>query len=144
VFHWYYAAPLVFLSAVDPQTVICSHGFEVRRYPLYSLTAQIQSFSDLNAYEIRRVTNEREIALLGCVVAPTGYRTPVDESRDHTDYQNTLRSYRLDPNQFRPLNKRVYTGTNNRSRYGYEVQHNTDVGRGGKPLRDVLLSDRDW
>jgi len=143
-FHTSFWAPLVFVTTIDPQRVICDHGFEVRMFPFYDLQFPIRNINDLNAYEIRRVSNEREISRLGCVVAPNGPRLPVDTYRDHADYTQTVSSYRLNPTNFTPKYKRVFTGTNGRSRYGYQIEHKTDVGPSGKPLRDVLLSDRDW
>lgn len=143
-FHWYYSAPLIFVTTIDPQQVICHHGFELRSFPFYDLQLPVRNVNDLNAFEVRRVANDREISRLGCIVAPNGGRTPVDAYRDHADYSQTVSSYRLNPTNFKANYKRVFTGTNGRSRYGYQIEHKTDVGPSGKPLRDVLLSDRDW
>jgi len=143
-FHQYYAAPLIFTTTVDLQIVICHNGFKVLRFPYYDIQHPVREVNDLNAYEIRRVTNAKEISLLGCVVAPTSSRTNALESNaDHADYRRTMGLYGLNPNEFTPEYKRVFTGRG-RSRMGYQVAQKNVVGSNGGTRRDILLSDQDW
>jgi len=142
-FHDYYAAPLIFTVRVVPQSVICHNGYQVYWFPYYDIQHPVRGVNDLNAYEIRRVTNQKEMSRLGCVVAPTSSRMSFDGRSDHADYSSTARRYDLNPDQFTPEYKRVFTGRG-RSRLGYQVKHKTAVGQSGKPLRDILLSDQDW
>ena|ERR1700752_2489518 len=142
-FHDYYAAPLIFTLRVNPESVICHNGFQLYWFPYYDIQHPVRGVSDLNAYEIRRVTNEKEISRIGCVVAPTSSRMSLDTKADHADYRRTAATYRVNPDDFKPEYKRIFTGKG-RSRMGYQVAHKTATGSSGKPLRDILLSDQDW
>jgi hypothetical protein len=142
-FHDYYAAPLIFTVRVLPQSVICHNGFQVYLFPFYDIQHPVRGVNDLNAYEVRRVTNQNEMSRMGCVVAPTSTRMSFDRKSDHADYSSTAKTYGFNPDEFTPEYKRVFTGRG-RSRLGYQVKHKTAVGQSGKPLRDILLSDQDW
>jgi len=141
-FHATYSAPLIFATRVLPQRVVCSNGFQVYWFPAYDIYHPCRGLNDLNAFEMRRITNQKEVAQYGCVVAPTNSRGAI-EYGDHADYNQTVASYGINPRDFKPEFKRVFTGKG-RSRFGYQVVHKSQVGLSGKPLRDVLLSDRDW
>jgi hypothetical protein len=142
-FHDYYAAPLVFTTRVLPQSVICHNGFQIFLFPYYDIQHPVRGVNDLNAYEIRRVTNQKERSRLNCIVAPTSARMSFERKADHADYRRTAAAYGLNPDDFTPEYKRVFTGKG-RSRYGYQVAQKAVVGSSGKPPRDVLLSDQDW
>jgi len=142
-FHETYAAPLIFVTRVLPQSVICHNGFQVLLFPYYDIQHPVRAVNDLNAYEIRRITNAGEISRLGCIVAPTSQRMSLESRADHADYRSTAARYQLNPDEFNPEFKRVFTGKG-RSRLGYQVAHKTATGPSGKPLRDILLSDQDW
>src|SRR5438874_2102838 len=78
-FHYYYAAPFIFLGAtVSPEEVICGNGFEVNRFPFYDVRCPCGGISDLNAFEIRRISNGKEIEYYGCVLAPQSSRVPLE------------------------------------------------------------------
>lgn len=142
VFHYYWAAPFVFVgSTVDPEEVICGNGFEVKRLPFYDLRCPCGGITDLNAFEIRRVSNAREINYYGCVLAPYGSRGGLEHA-DHADYRRTLRNYGYDPGQFTVDYKRVYKGKGRAFR-GYQITHKTEVGSNGLPKKDMLLSSED-
>ncbi len=141
-FHALYQAPLIFATRILPQRVVCSNGFQVYWFPYYDVYHPCRGLNDLNAYEMRRITNQKEVELRGCVVAPTNSRSAIEYS-DHADYRQTAATYGISPGDLKPEFKRVFTGRG-RSRFGYQVVHKSQVGPSGKPLRDVLLSDRDW
>ncbi|MDQ3802712.1 MAG: twin-arginine translocation signal domain-containing protein [Acidobacteriota bacterium] len=142
-FHYYYAAPLIFVgTTISPEEVICGNGFEVNQFPFYDERCPCGSIADLNAFEIRRVTNASEINYYGCVLAPASRRLPL-EYADHANYRRTAsKLYDMDPDQFKPEYKRVFRGKG-RAVYGYQVAHKTQVGSNGKPLKDVLLDSND-
>jgi hypothetical protein len=138
-FHFYYAAPYIFVGAeISPEEVICGNGFEVNRFPYYDVQCPCRGINDLNAFEIRRISNGKEIEYYGCVLAPYGRRNPLQYA-DHADYRRTMRSYGLNPEEFTPEYKRVFTGKG-RGYPGYQVAHRTETGSNGLPKRDVLLS----
>lgn len=138
-FHYYWAAPLVFVgTTIDPEEVICGNGFEVNRLPFYDLRCPCGGITDLNAFEIRRVSNAREINDYGCVLAPVGSREGLQYA-DHADYRQTLSRYGYDPGQFTVDYKRVYKGKG-RAYRGYQITHKTQVGENRQPLKDMLLS----
>jgi hypothetical protein len=141
-FHYYFSAPLIFVdTSIDPEEVICGNGFALNRYPFYDVRCPCGGINDLNAFEIRRVTNSKEIDRFGCILAPHSERTPVEYS-DHADYRQTVSDYSLNPDQFDAPYKRVFKGRG-RARYGYQISHKTQVGTNNKPLVDVLLSSQD-
>lgn len=140
-FHYYYSAPIIFLGMIDPEEVVCGNGFQVNRYAFYDARCPCGVEADLNAWEMRRVSNANERKYYGCVLTPHGRRQPAHA--DHADYRKTLNSYKLNPNQFVLEAKRVYRG-NSREVYGYQVADKYDVESGvSKPKRDVLLSSED-
>ncbi len=144
--HSQYRAPLIFAATIPPQQVICDNGFQVNSFPFYDLLCPCRGVNDLNAYEIRRVTNPNVMRQVGCVLAPNSTRLPVpviEQYSDHSDYRRTVASYGRKPEEFTVDYKRVFTGKR-RSRYGYHVTHKWEVGPSGKPKKDVLLSDQDW
>lgn len=139
VFHYYYAAPVIFVgTTISPEEVTCGNGFEVNRFPFYDVQCPCRGVNDLNAFEIRSITNATEVKEYGCVLAPASRRTPL-EYRDHANYRLTTRNYDLEPDQFQPEYKRVFTGKG-RAYYGYQIRHKTQVGSNGKPIRAILLS----
>jgi hypothetical protein len=141
-FHYYYAAPLVFVDmTISPEEVICGNGFELNRFPFYDVRCPCDGINDLNAFEIRRVTNAKEVDRFGCVLAPQGSRRPLEYS-DHADYRETARLYRLNPDQFEATYKRPFRGKG-RTRWGYQIKDKTQVGVNNKPVLDVLLSSQD-
>jgi|GEM_PF-1962962 len=141
-FHDYYSAPLVFVgTTISPEEVICGNGFELNRFPFYDIQCPCRGANDLNAFEIRRITNEKEVNRFGCVMAPHGARRPV-ELNDHSDAYQTISRYGLSPNRVKPVAKRFYTG-NGRGRIGYQVVDTAQTGPKGEPVMDVLLNWRD-
>lgn len=141
-FHYSFAAPLIFVGmTISPEEVICGNGFEVNRFPFYDVRCPCGSITDLNAFEIKRVTNGKEIAQYGCVLAPASNRTPLQYA-DHSDYRRTAGSYGLNPDQYTPEYKRVFVG-HGRAYRGYQIADKTQVGPNNKPIRDVLLSSED-
>lgn len=141
-FHYSFAAPLIFVGmTISPEEVICGNGFEVNRFPFYDVRCPCGNITDLNAHEIKRVTNGKEMAQYGCVLAPASNRVPL-EYADHADYRRTVAEYGLNPDQYKPEYKRVFTG-HGRAYRGYQIADKTQVGPNNKPLRDVLLSSDD-
>jgi hypothetical protein len=141
-FHYSFAAPFVFVGmTISPEEVICGNGFEVNRLPFYDVRCPCGNITDLNAFEIRRVTNGKEMARYGCVLAPASNRTQLQYA-DHADYRRTAAEYGLNPDQYRPEYKRVFVGHGKGYR-GYQVADRTQVGTNSKPMRDVLLSSED-
>jgi hypothetical protein len=141
-FHYYYSAPLIFVgTTISPEEVVCGNGFELNRYPFYDVQCPCGGINDLNAFEIRRVTNDKEIARFGCVLAPHTERSSITYN-DHADYRQTASLYGLNPDQFDVPYKRVFKGRG-RARYGYQISDKTHVGANNKPVLDVLLSSQD-
>lgn len=141
-FHYYYAAPFIFVGmTISPEEVICGNGFEVNRFPFYDERCPCGNITDLNAFEIRRVSNGKEMARYGCVLAPASNRTRL-EYADHADYRRTASEYGLNPDLYKPEYKRVFAGRG-RAYRGYQISDRTQVGLNNKPVRDVLLSSQD-
>jgi hypothetical protein len=141
-FHYYYSAPFIFVgTTVDPEEVICGNGFQVNRFPFYDVRCPCGGITDLNAFEIRRISNDKERERYGCVLAPYSTRTSL-EYGDHADYRQTAQDYGLNPDQFQPEYKRVFKGKG-RAYRGYQIAHKSQVGPNGKPVRDILLSSED-
>lgn len=141
-FHFYYGAQLIFAGmTISPEEVICGNGFAVDQYPLYDVSCPCSGISDLNAFEIRRITNSKEIEYYGCVMVPVSRRTPV-VSVDYANYLRTVRSYGLDPDKYKPEYKRVFRGKGH-AFYGFQIADQTQIGANGKPLRDLLLSSEE-
>lgn len=142
-FHYYYAAPIIFLGAIDPEEVVCSNGFQVDRYAFYDARCPCGVEADLNKWEMKRISNANERKYYGCVLTPNGRRQRVQGAADHSNYRNTMKSYDLDPDRFVPEAKRVFTGRG-RAVYGFQIADKDDVENGvSKPKRDVLLSSED-
>ncbi len=142
-FHYYYASPIIFAGgAIISEEVICGNGFEVNQFPFYDARCPCESINDLNAFEIRSVTNPSEVAEYGCVLAPHGKRRPVEHA-DHANYRRIAsRSYNLDPDEFEPEYGRVFRGNGHTVR-GYQIAHKTQVGANGKPAKTVILDSND-
>lgn len=142
-FHSSFRAPYIYGARISPEVVICRNGFEVNRFPFYDVECPCRNISDLNAFEIRRIINVKEVSFYKCVVVPVGRRTPLGDG-DHADFRRTARAYDLDPKDFQPVYKRAFYSRNKDSAsYGYLITHNTEVGENGKPLSDLLLSSVD-
>lgn len=142
-FHYYYSAPIIFLGAISPEEVVCGNGFEVNRYAFYDARCPCGVAADLNAWEMRRISNANEIKYYDCVLTPHGRRAPVQQHADHANYRRTMKSYELDPDVYVLEAKRVYRGKG-RAVYGFQVADKADVESGAsKPKRDVLLSSED-
>ncbi|HEY9405717.1 MAG TPA: twin-arginine translocation signal domain-containing protein [Pyrinomonadaceae bacterium] len=142
-FHYYYAAPIIFAGGmILSERVICNNGFEVKRYPFYDHQYPCQHVTDLNAFEIRCVTNPVEIKEYGCVMAPHGRRRSLEGYADHANYRRVAKTYDIDPDQFEPEYKRVFKG-NKRAVIGYQIAHKTAVGTNGKPEKGVILDSSD-
>lgn len=141
-FHDYYSAPLVFVgTTISPEEVVCGNGFELNRFPFYDVQCPCRGINDLNAFEIRRITNAKEINRFGCVMAPHGARRPM-ELNDHSDAYRTISQYGLTPDRVKPVAKRFYTGKGG-GRIGYQVVDKAQTGPKGEPVMDVLLSWKD-
>jgi hypothetical protein len=147
-FHTRYAARFIFQGAsVSSKEVICGNGFAVNQFPLYDLQCPCGRTSDLNNSEILAVTNPREIARFGCVMAPRSERKQF-ENNDHADYSRTASSewYRSSPDDFRVEYKRVLA-RRVRSRtthhYAYHVVDKRYVGPNRQPLRGILISSEE-
>jgi hypothetical protein len=141
-FHYYYSAPFIFVGTIiSPEEVICGNGFEVNRFPFYDVRCPCAGITDLNAFEIRRITNKNDIKQYGCVLAPHSTRMPLAYA-DHADYRRTASVYGLDPDKYQPDYKRVFKGKG-RAYRGYQITDKTQVGSNGKPIRDILLSSED-
>jgi hypothetical protein len=141
-FHYFYSAALIFVGATSPEEVMCGNGFEVNQFPFYDARCPCGSITDLNAFEIRRVSNSREIQKYNCVLTPHGRRTSL-EYADHANYRRTASSYGLNPDQYVPEAKRVFRGRG-RAVYGFQVADKADLENNvSKPKRDVLLSSQD-
>jgi hypothetical protein len=141
-FHYYYAAPLVFVGlTIRPEEVLCGNGFELNRFPFYDVRCPCGNINDLNAFEIRRVTNAKEKERFGCVLAPHGSRRPMEYS-DHADYRETARKYRLNPDRFDVTYTRPFVG-GGRTVRGYQIKDKTQTGVNNEPVLDVLLSSQD-
>ncbi|MDQ3802714.1 MAG: twin-arginine translocation signal domain-containing protein [Acidobacteriota bacterium] len=141
-FHYYYAAPLIFIgTTIGPEEVICGNGFEVNQFPFYDVRCPCNGISDLNAFEIRRVTNASEIRYNGCVMAPISRRIPL-ENADHANYRRTASAYGLNPDEYTPEYKRVFRGRS-RAVYGFQIAERVPAGPNGKTRKDMLLSTVD-
>lgn len=141
-FHYYYASPVIFEGGtILSEEVICHNGFEVNQFPFYDAQCPCERITDLNAFEIRTITNASEIREYGCVLAPYGKRWPVEHA-DHANYRRVSKNYDLDPDQFNPEYKRVFKG-NGRAVHGYQLAHKTQVGSNGKPIKTVILDSND-
>jgi hypothetical protein len=139
-FHSYFSAPYVFAdTTISPEKAICGNGFEVNQFPYYDIACPCGGHNDLNAPEIRRITNDKEKEFYGCVLAPTSQRMSM-EPRDHAGFLRTVSSYPYDPNDFNVPYKRVFSSSEGQSYYGYNIVHKTLVGSNGKPMGDMLLS----
>jgi hypothetical protein len=142
-FHSTFWAPYVFRIRISYEVVVCSNGFEVDRFPFYATGCPCGSLTDLNAWEIRRIINAKEIEEYGCVVVPITTRTRLEDN-DHADYRRTARRYGLNPSEYKPEYKRVFKSkTQGKSYNGYEIAYKPDGDASGKTLKDVLLSSED-
>ena len=143
-FHYHYAAPIIFVGGmILSERVICDNGFEVKQYPFYDHEYPCQHVTDLNAFEIRCVTNPVEINAYGCVMAPHGTRRSLEGYADHANYRRVAKTYKgIDPDDYKPEYKRPFRG-NNRAVIGYQIAHKTAVGSNGKPLKTVILDSND-
>lgn len=141
-FHYYYSASLIFVGEIDPVEVMCGNGFQVNQFAFYDARCPCGSITDLNAFEIRRVTNSGEITRYNCVLTPHGTRVPVEHA-DHANYRRTAASYGLNPDRYHPEAKRVFQGKG-RAVHGFQIADKEDLEANvSKPRRDVLLSSED-
>jgi hypothetical protein len=142
-FHYKYASSHAFSTKIDREEVICGNGFMVDLFPYYGVDCTCPSDYDLNAPEMRRVTNSSEMDFYKCVLAPAGARTDVDQN-DHADYEKLRAKYypRHSPNDWRPVFKRKFADRKGNHYQGYGVEHNS-MTDGVKPAGDVLLSPWD-
>lgn len=136
-FHSYFSAPFIFQQVVEQHIVVCRNGFEVRWFPLYGRQLPCESCQDLNASEIRRITNQTEMGFYGCVVSPTGQRK---DRYDHASYLRTIAKYPYDPDDFNVGYARDFR-TVDKTVPGFYISHKTRTGPSGKPLGDMLLGD---
>jgi hypothetical protein len=141
-FHSLFSAPFIFVGVdIDPEKVTCGNGFEVRSFPYYDVECPCRSTNDLNAIEIRSISNAGEIERFGCVLAPASQRMPM-EYQDHALYRRLVSEYNLNPDDFDVGYKRVFTGRG-KAHLGYQITHKTKRGPTGKSLSDFLLANSD-
>lgn len=141
-FHMGFAAPLVIVgTTVSPQNAGCSNCFELDSFPYYDINNPCLRIKDMNAFEMRRVTNGKEVNAFGCVLAPCNERQPV-YAGDMDHFRKTAESYGLDADSLRPDYHRPFNNHHGRVFRGYGVttKRSTDWT---KPERDVLLSTQD-
>jgi hypothetical protein len=143
-FHYYHAAPLIFVDSISPEQVICGNGFQVNQYPFYDELCPCGSVADLNAYEIRRVINAGEIERFKCVLTPHGRRMPVEGYADHANYRRAAEPYPINPDDYKPVAKRLYRKKNGRAVVGYQIADKRDLAANVKPKMDMLLSSSDF
>ena len=135
-FHSYFSASFIFRESIEQYTVVCSNGFEVDRFPLYG-TRPCESCQDLNASEIRRITNVNEMKYYDCVVSPVDRR---ENRYDHASYLRTIKGYPYNPNDFNVGYFRNFR-TADKTVPGFYISHKTKTGPSGKPLGDILLGE---
>lgn len=141
-FHMSYAAPLVIVgTTIEPQNAGCSNCFEIDRFPFYDINTPCLRIKDMNAFEIRRVTNGKEVNQFGCVLAPCNEREPVRQA-DMADFRRTAEDYGYDPSTIRADYKRPFNNHKGRVVRGYGVTTRRSESW-SKPERDMLLSTQD-
>lgn len=141
-FHMAFAAPLVIVgTTVSPQNAGCTNCFELDSFPFYDINTPCLRIKDMNAFEMRRVTNNKEIDLFDCIVAPCNEREPVYQG-DLAHFRETAEDYGFDPDSLRPDYKRPFNNHKGRTIRGYGVTTKRSAGW-AKPERDVLLSTSD-
>lgn len=145
-FHQSFSAPFIFESlTVSPYSTDYGNYFEVARFPLYDQQNPCRRIKDLNAWEIRRITNRREIERFECVLSPCNERQPLSAALE-PDARNTIKSHGLDPRDYnveyaRPFRVRA-SGKQERSVTGYAIAA-VKPNKDGKTERDLLLSTSD-
>jgi hypothetical protein len=141
-FHMGFAAPLVLVgTTVGPQNAGCSNCFELDSFPYYDINNPCLRIKDMNAFEMRRVANSKEVNQFGCILAPCNERQPVYEGEmDH--FRRTAESYGYDPDTLHPNYKRPFNNHHGRVFRGYGVTTKRSIGS-AKPERDMLLSTED-
>jgi hypothetical protein len=143
-FHYSFSAPLLFVRGITPEEVVCGHYFQIAGLPLYDLQYQCQNIKDLNAWEIRRITNLKEIDRYGCVVAPCSRRRPPSEE-DKADFIRTAESYELHPDTIKHDYTRMVNNGKPFKAFGVSqrLPQNPGARVNEKPARDVLLTPQD-
>jgi hypothetical protein len=137
-FHSYFSAPFIFVdTTIGAEQVLCGNGFQVTQFPLYDVQCPCGGGNDLNAYEIRRITNAKEMEYYKCVLAPTSTRRQL-AYRDHANYLETIKHYPYNPNDFNVEYIREFEGKG-QTYPGYYITHKTQKGPNDKPMGDVLL-----
>lgn len=99
-FHGQFSSPYAFSEQLQPCTSRYGHTvFEVAGLPYFDSERPCRRSKDLNEIEIVRLTDPKEVAYYGCVLAPCSERRP-PTSNDQALFARTVREYNGDPRAY--------------------------------------------